>query len=369
MNILNRVLAMDLQIPHVIKKAETMNTDAMRTTIFLNYLKRLQEVWCSEDKPDFSEKMWRWWSMCLPMKSFIGGYQFGMGLYLLAYYIGRSCTPNCYYYFQESRIVVRAGRNVSKGEEISFMVEIGMLFMPTDVRHKHLGFMCECERCVADNREVQDKALMQLNRSGMRPDRQNVLRSHSISFVKEKDLNNAIEMEKTIMCDLSEQHCFRYTIYCQSLHRFWEEAKSAMVLHFPSKLMTALNSWKEKHVARMLSLHYCYCHFMKLLLENDAYEKGLLLKKRVDKQLIGASSFQRNSIKDRLQRKLAMKQPAKPASIDSWNGKVKFVIEKYLDWSVFDFDLLLYASIPPLKLTIENCKASTATEFNISQFF
>lgn len=64
-----------------------------------------------------------------------------------------TCTPNCYYTFDNKRqfkVTMRAGRDIKKGEHLSIMYT--HMLWGTQMRQEHLWtnkyFRCKCERCL-----------------------------------------------------------------------------------------------------------------------------------------------------------------------------------------------------------------------------
>lgn len=73
-------------------------------------------------------------------------------LYPTGCLLEHSCMPNCLYSFnfEKYKIIMRAGRDIKKGEHLSIMYT--HMLWGTQMRHEHLltnkYFVCKCERCM-----------------------------------------------------------------------------------------------------------------------------------------------------------------------------------------------------------------------------
>ncbi|EKX45580.1 hypothetical protein GUITHDRAFT_108453 [Guillardia theta CCMP2712] len=89
--------------------------------------------------------------------------KYGAAFYRAASYFNHSCFPNCFSRRMGGNMAMFTNRPCKQGEELTHSyLPVELLAAPIEVRAANLHFVCECERCRAERRELQSSPLRAL---------------------------------------------------------------------------------------------------------------------------------------------------------------------------------------------------------------
>lgn len=264
-------------------------------------------------------------------KTFISRYPYATGIFHLASYIRISCDPNVYYYFRGSRIVIRAGRHIEKGEEISFCPDHNLVFCDKKIRGMaySVGYSreCRCDRCT-DPTLVERDHFYYMGNGRRLPPTEFVIRASKEmgKLFSAVDVNLVRKLEREMDEHHGPTNTAKHEMYSGMAACFFEREMYKEGLAFPLKLES----------------YYRACHKEGLV----SSVSHLIARARVLRFVLALSHYQTSSAIRRLKRS----RGDAPIPAEGTLAKIAIVcsdsIGLYYELSALEMDIMIY---PPLR--------------------
>ncbi len=291
----------------------------------------------------------------IPMKTFIGNYNYANGFFLFANYFNHDCDPNCFYFFAGKKIFIRALKDIKEGDEITIAYDADVLFTSKEMRQDAitnvLGCNCNCIRCTDTIVNERDQFLFEK----MKGKGNALVKSAVEELAKEykSDVNFNILFQMAVHYDSHFEitHAMSHELFKKYCAHLWETNRLEEGAFFCKKLIAAIIAWKYNGI-NVTKLEAWTKIMYYLLITYKVYTDKKLEIKKQGKQSI----------------KKATKKAAKhPTTKDTQNTTFDFTklainllecysaITRWFNWDALDIDKKIYPFLENSLEMVQNC--------------